>query len=102
MSIQSVHLADIVVPEAPAPKMSGGAASTGRKAGSGSFRIGVLDNSKANADYLLAMLIERLRLAYPIESVCSVRKDNPSFPAPPEIIEQLAKEADFVFTAMAD
>jgi hypothetical protein len=38
----------------------------------------------------------------PVASVVSLRKDSVSLPAPGAILDQLAAEADFVVSAMAD
>jgi len=66
------------------------------------LRLGVLDNSKGNADHLLRFLIEGVRAALPIASVVALRKDSVSLPAPAGILDQLAAEADCVVSAMAD
>jgi hypothetical protein len=38
----------------------------------------------------------------PLASVVSLRKDNPAKAAPGSMLDQLAAEADFVVSAMAD
>jgi hypothetical protein len=90
----------LVVPEAPLPATA--VAAEGRKAGKSGLRLGVLDNSKGNADYLLRFIIEGVKAAVPVASVVSLRKDSVSLPAPGAILDQLAAEADFVVSAMAD
>ena len=90
----------LVVPEAPVPAAT--AAAESRKAGKSGLRLGVLDNSKGNADYLLRFIVEGVKAAVPVASVASLRKDSVSLPAPGSILEQLAAEADFVVSAMAD
>lgn len=90
----------LVVPEAPAP--ASGALLPQRRIKQGGVRLGVLDNSKGNADHLLAMVVEGVRAALPVASVVSLRKDVVSLPAPKAILERLAAEADFVVSAMAD
>ena len=57
----------LVIPEAPVPEAAVTAAS--RKAGKGGLRLGVLDNSKGNADYLLNFIIEGVKAALPVASV---------------------------------
>ena len=90
----------LVVPEAPAPAT---AVTTGRrKAESGGLRLGVLDNSKGNADHLLRFIVEGVKAALPVASVVMTRKGSVSLPAPAGVLDQLAAEADFVVTAMAD
>jgi len=90
----------LVVPEAPVPATA--VAAEGRKAGASGLRLGVLDNSKGNADYLLKFIIEGVKAAVPVASVVSLRKDSVSLPAGGAILDQLAAEADFVVSAMAD
>ena len=90
----------LVVPEAPAPAAA--ALGEQRKAGKGGLRLGVLDNSKGNADHLLKFVVEGVKARVPIASVVSLRKDSVSLPAPGAILDQLAAEADFVVSAMAD
>ena len=90
----------LVVPEAPVPAAT--AAAESRKAGKSGLRLGVLDNSKGNADHLLRFIVEGVKAAVPVASVASLRKDSVSLPAPGSILEQLAAEADFVVSAMAD
>lgn len=90
----------LVVPEAPAPESSALVAQRGvKKTG---LRLGILDNSKGNADHLLKFLVEGVRAAMPIASVVSLRKFSPALPAPVAILDQLAAEADCVVSAMAD
>lgn len=90
----------LVVPEAPAPESSAPTAQRGIV--KGGIRLGILDNSKGNADYLLKFLVEGVRAAMPVASVVSLRKDSVSLPAPAGILDQLAAEADCVVSAMAD
>ena len=90
----------LVVPEAPTP--ASGAVAARRKIDGGGIRLGVLDNSKGNADHLLAMVVGGVRAALPVASVVSLRKDAVSLPAPQAILDRLAAEADFVVSAMAD
>ena len=90
----------LVVPEAPVPEAAPAAA--GRKAGKSGLRLGVLDNSKGNADHLLRFIVEGIKAAMPVASVVMTRKGSVSLPAPAEILDQLTREADFVVSAMAD
>ena len=90
----------LVVPEAPAPAEA--VAAESRKAGKSGLRLGVLDNSKGNADHLLKFIVEGVKAAVPVASVASLRKESVSLPAPGAILERPAAEADFVVTAMAD
>ena len=90
----------LVVPEAPVPAPA--AAAQQRKAAGGGLRLGVLDNSKGNADHLLNFIVEGVKAALPVASVVMTRKGSVSLPAPAEILDQLTREADFVVSAMAD
>ena len=89
----------LVVPDAPleAPAQL----KSTRTLGSG-IRLGVLDNSKGNADHLLALLIEGVKKEFKVDSVVMKRKPASSAPATPQIIDELAQEADLVVSAMAD
>ena len=69
----------LISPEAPVAQ--GEAAGEQRAAASGGLRLGILDNSKSNADHLLAMIIEGVKKQMPVASVISLRKMNPSTPA---------------------
>ena len=91
----------LVVPEAPAP--GGDSALVKERAiDRKGIRLGVLDNSKGNADHLLKFIVESVKGAVPVASVVSLRKASVSLPAPKDILDQLAKEADVVVSAMAD
>ena len=90
----------LVVPEAPTP--ASGTLVAQRRIEKRGIRLGVLDNSKGNADHLLAMVIEGVRAALPVASVVSLRKGSVSLPAPKDILDRLTAEADLVISAMAD
>lgn len=90
----------IIVPEeqAPAPEAS----TARRSARGGALRLGVLDNSKANADHLLRFIAEGVRASRPVAEVVTLRKPSASRPAEEAVLARLAAEADFVVSAMAD
>lgn len=90
----------LVVPEAPAPATQ--ALVEERLIAGKGIRLGVLDNSKGNADYLLNFIIESVKAQVPVASVVTLRKSSVSLPAPGEILDRLAEEADVVVSAMAD
>jgi hypothetical protein len=90
----------LVVPEAPAPAST--ASIDERRIGEHGVRLGVLDNSKGNADHLLRFIIESVKQNVRVASVVSLRKSSVSLPAPAEILDTLATEADVVVSAMAD
>ena len=90
----------IVVPEAPMEEAA--RVQPGRKLGRGGIRLGVLDNSKANADYLLELIVDGVKKELDVVSVLVTRKPASSRPASDEVLDTLAKEADLVVSAMAD
>lgn len=92
----------LVIPAAPAPVQSTDQKVTQRDISKQGIRLGVLDNSKGNADHLLKMIVEGVRAQVPIASVAFARKPYVSMAAPPETLNQLAREADVVISAMAD
>ena len=90
-----------VVPEAPAPAAE--AVVDERRIDKKGIRLGVLDNSKGNADHLLRFMVDKLKASgVEVSSVVSLRKSSVSLPAPAEILDELASEADVVVSAMAD
>jgi hypothetical protein len=62
----------------------------------------VLDNAKGNADHLLRMITEGVKAQLPIASIVALRKPGPASGATAAVLDQLAAEADFVVSAMAD
>ena len=90
----------LVVPEAPAP--AGKAVVRERRIEKKGIRLGVLDNSKGNADHLLKFIVEGVKAHVPIASVVSTRKASVSLPAPGDILDKLTAESDVVVSAMAD
>ena len=90
----------LVVPDAPMEDVAH--LKPDRKLGSGGIRLGVLDNSKANADHLLNLIIEGVKKEFQVDTVVIKRKPASSRPATDQILDELAKEADLVISAMAD
>jgi uncharacterized protein YhfF len=88
-----------IVPEAPAPA---DVEITQERKARGGLRLGILDNSKSNADHLLGMIVEGIKAQLPVASIVSLRKPSPAAGADPKLLEQLAEEADCVISAMAD
>jgi hypothetical protein len=78
------------------------AAKEARKLDISSLRIGLLDNSKANADHLLNMIADRVKKEFNVANVVMQRKPRASSPAIVDVIETLTRETDFVISAMAD
>ena len=89
-----------VSPEAPMPETAD--STTTRQLAEGGLRLGVLDNSKGNADHLLSFFIEGLRARMDVASVVKTRKPNASRPAIPSVVETLVRDADCVVSAMSD
>jgi len=89
-----------VSPEAPVA--SADPIALQKKSAAAGIRLGILDNSKANADHLLQFLADAAGQALPIEHTVKRRKPAASRPAAAEVVEDLAREADFVLSAMAD
>jgi hypothetical protein len=90
----------LVVPDAPVEDVA--QLKSNRTLGSGGIRLGVLDNSKGNADHLLNFIIEGVKKEFKVDSVAMKRKPASSRPASDQVLDELAKEADIVISAMAD
>jgi hypothetical protein len=90
----------LVVPDAPPEDVAHLKAN--RTLGEAGIRLGVLDNSKGNADHLLNFIIEGVKKEFKVDSVVIKRKPASSKPATNAILDELAKEADLVVSAMAD
>ena len=90
----------IVAPDAPPEAVT--KLESNRKIGTTGIRLGVLDNSKANADHLLNMIVEGVKKEFKVDSVLVRRKPTSSRPATDELLDELAKESDLVISAMAD
>ena len=90
----------LVVPDAPVEAAA--ELKSSRSLGSAGIRLGVLDNSKGNADHLLNLIIEGVKKDFKVDSVVMMRKPFSSKPATDAILDKLAKEADLVVSAMAD
>jgi hypothetical protein len=65
-------------------------------------RLGIIDDSKKNADVLLEELVELLRTRYEIAEVKWHRKPSASRPADPAAIRELAESCDAVIVAVGD
>ncbi len=89
----------LVVPDAPIEEVA--QLKTSRTL-SGGIRLGVLDNTKANADHLLKMIVDGVKKEYKVDSVVYKRKPASSRPATEQMLDELAQEADLVISAMAD
>ena len=65
-------------------------------------RLGIIDDSKRNADVLLEELAEVLRTRYEISDVRWHRKPSASRPADPAAVRELAETCDAVVIAVGD
>jgi hypothetical protein len=66
------------------------------------LRLGILDNTKWNANKLLRQVRDDLQAAHPFKSVNYYRKESFSRFADPKLIEQIRAENDIVLTAIGD
>jgi len=66
------------------------------------LRLGVLDNTKWNANRLLRKTAARLETAHALGAVTHYRKESFSKDADPELIRRIAQENDLVLTAVGD
>ena len=90
----------LVVPDAPIEEVA--QLKTSRTLGNRGLRLGVLDNSKANADHLLKLIVEGVQKDFKVDSVVFKRKPASSRPATEQLLDELAEEADLVISAMAE
>jgi hypothetical protein len=66
------------------------------------LRLGILDNTKWNANKLLRQVRDDLQSAHKLKSVNYYRKESFSRFADPKLIEQIRAENDIVLTAIGD
>jgi hypothetical protein len=66
------------------------------------LRVGILDNSKTNADKFLVMVFEELKHSFNVKEAKMIRKRELSQPALPDQIRELAESSDFVITGTGD
>lgn len=66
------------------------------------LRLGILDNTKWNANKLLRQVRDDLQSAHKFKSVNYYRKESFSRFADPKLIEQIRAENDIVVTAIGD
>lgn len=65
-------------------------------------RLGLLGNSKLNADAVLLAIGDLLAEKYAVQSVFMRSKPTFSKPAPDELIDEIVKNADVVLTGVGD
>jgi len=66
------------------------------------LRLGILDNTKWNANKLLRGVRDRLAEKHGFGAVNYYRKDSFSLNAAPELLDEIAANNDVVMTAIAD
>jgi hypothetical protein len=66
------------------------------------LRLGVLDNTKWNANKLLRQVRDELQLTHKFKAVSYYRKQSFSRFADPELLSQIRAENDLVVTAIGD
>lgn len=66
------------------------------------LRLGVLDNTKWNANKLLREVRDQLKAAYPLAEVHYYRKESFSKFAAPGLIDEIRRDNDIVVTAIGD
>ena len=66
------------------------------------LRLGILDNTKWNANKLLRGLRDRLARKHALGAVTYYRKQGFSLNAAPDLIEDIAGNNDIVLTAIGD
>ena len=64
--------------------------------------VGLLDNSKPNADKLAERFAELLKERYGVASVITRRKLTAQQGAPKQYLDELASQADFVICGLGD
>ena len=64
--------------------------------------VGLLDNSKPNADKLAERLAELLKEKYGVASVITRRKLTAQQGAPKQYLDELAAQADIVLSGLGD
>ena len=93
----------ILVGGGPAPGLNGAiSAATIEAINHGSKVLGILDNAKPNADRRLDMVAELIAKKYERAGVVKRRKPGASRGAPQEILDELARECDFVIVGVGD
>jgi hypothetical protein len=66
------------------------------------LRLGILDNTKWNANKLLREVRDQLQAAHPLAAANYYRKESFSRFADPALVERIRAENDIVVTAIGD
>lgn len=93
----------VLVPRAtPRAETAPAVTFVSRPRGLDRLRVGFLDNTKPNSDLYLRTVGDVLEAEVGLSARLHRRKKDSSSPAAPELIEELAKEADVVVNAVPD
>ncbi len=65
-------------------------------------RLGLLDNSKANADAILWAIANALDEEFEFADIFYARKHSSSLPPHPEVLADLHRNSDFVIAGVGD
>ena len=65
-------------------------------------RVGLLSNSKINADTILLAIGDLLAASYKLKSLIHERKQNFSMPAPDSIVDLIVSRSDVVLAGIGD
>ena len=65
-------------------------------------RLGLLDNSKANADAILWAIANALNDEFEFADIFYARKHSASLPPRPELLADLHRNSDFVIAGVGD
>ncbi len=65
-------------------------------------RLGLVSNSKLNADKVLLAIGDLLKERYEMETVVHEKKPNFSLPAPAEIVDRIVESSDLVIAGVGD
>ncbi len=65
-------------------------------------RLGLLDNSKANADTILWSIANALNEEFEFADIFYAKKHSSSLPPHPEVLADLHRNADFVIAGVGD
>jgi hypothetical protein len=66
------------------------------------LRIGLVSNSKLNADKILLAIGDLLAERYSLELITHERKGNFSLPAPKEVVDRILETSDVVIAGVGD
>ena len=65
-------------------------------------RLGLLDNTKANAELILRKIADILDAKYEFSEIYYTKKHSSNLPPKPEILSDLHREADIVIAGVGD